>query len=285
MLVQVFFGFHYLAAKLLMREMPPRTYAVVRVAAAAAVLLLVSRLLARPFPSWRDGAWLALYSIFGVVINQVCFVEGLHRTTPTHSALLNTTIPIATLLFAALLGRERWSARKAVATAVALSGVLLLVHPERARWGSSTLTGDLLTLVNASSYALFLVISKRVFSRTDALAATGVLMGWGALGILAIGLPDLLRFRPAELDRGDWLLMAFVVVFATVGAYLLNSWALARADSSVVALFIYLQPLLAAGLSIGWLGEEPGWDTIAGGLLIFAGVFVAVRPGRARPRG
>jgi len=46
---------------------------------------------------------LALYALFGVVINQSCFVEGLSRTTPIHSSIINTTIPVGTLTFAVLL--------------------------------------------------------------------------------------------------------------------------------------------------------------------------------------
>src|SRR6185503_1606907 len=190
-LVQVFFGVHYLAAKILLRDIPPRAWAVLRVTAGAAVLLAAVFALRRRLPREpRDLGLLALFSIFGVVVNQVCFVEGLYRTTPTHSAILNTTIPVGTLLFALLLGRETLDGGKILSILLALGGVLLVVHPERATFGSATLAGDLLTLVNALSYGFFLVISKRALARMDPLAATAVLMSFGALGILAIGGPS-----------------------------------------------------------------------------------------------
>ena len=81
-LIQVIFGLHYFAAKIVLSEIPPALWALMRVAAAALLLALVARLAGRDLP--RSGAVLgrlALYAIFGVVINQLCFVEGLSRTT------------------------------------------------------------------------------------------------------------------------------------------------------------------------------------------------------------
>jgi drug/metabolite transporter (DMT)-like permease len=284
-LVQIFFGLHYVAAKVLLQHIPPRAWAAVRVTAAALVLLAAARVLRRPLPR-RPGDLrrIALYSIFGVVVNQICFVEGLSRTTPTHSSLVNTTIPVGTLLFAVFLGRERLDRSKILSLAVSLAGVLLVMMPKASGWTGGTFVGDVLTLVNALSYSLFLVISKPVLARTDPMGATAALMAFGALGVLALGGPSLARFDLSTLTAEDWALAAFIVVFATAGAYLLNYWALARVDSSLVALFIYLQPAVAVTLSAVLTGDLPGATEILGAALIFAGVYLAVpRPGRRAP--
>ena len=141
-----------------------------------------------------------------------------------------------------------------------------------------SLTGDLLTLVNGTSYAFFLVISKRILSRTDPLAATAVLLVFGTLGIGLIGIPSLVAFDPATVPASIWGLGALIILFPTAGAYFLIYWALARAESSLVALFIYLQPLLAGVLSATLLGERPSATTYLGAALLFAGVWLATRP-------
>ena len=281
--VQAIFGVHYVVAQLILAEMEPRAWALARIVAAAAILLALALVTGRRFPR-RAADWgrLALFSVFGVVINQVCFVEGLSRTTPTHSAIINTTIPVSTLLFAVLLGRERLTRGKVLAWALAFAGVLLVVRPWQASAEGATVLGDLLTLVNGTSFAFFLVISRRLLMRTDPLVATALLFSIGSFGVALVGAGPLFAFRPAEVSWSFWGLAAFAVVFATAGTYLLNYWALARVDSSVVALFIYLQPLLAAALSALVLGERPGLEVAAGGLLFFAGVYLSLWP--ARPR-
>jgi len=95
--------------------------------------------------------------------------------------------------------------------------------------------------------------------------------------------PSLGSFDPSAVSPRTWWLGVYIVLFPTVGAYLLTVWALARVDSSLVALFIYLQPVIATALSVAILGERPGATTLAGAALVFVGVFVAVRAGRAGP--
>ena len=285
-LIQVFFGVHYLAAKIVLSEIPPALWALMRVSAAALLVAVVARLAGRKLP--RSGAVLgrlALYSIFGVVINQLCFVEGLSRTTPAHSSILITAIPIGTLMFAILLRRERLTRSKLVSFAVALSGVLLVLQPWGAGWATPTGSGDLLILVNALSYSLFLVLSKNLLGRVDPLAATVVLLGFGSLGMLIPGLPALAGFDPSAVSGSTWGLGILIVIFPTALAYLLSYWALSRVESSRVAFFIYLQPLIAVSLSFAILGERLGGAALGGAARIFLAVFLALRSGPVAVQG
>jgi drug/metabolite transporter (DMT)-like permease len=111
-----------------------------------------------------------------------------------------------------------------------------------------------------------------------------VLLAFGSLGMLGLGLPTALRFEFSSVSAQAWGMAAFVIIFPTALAYLLNYWALARADSSLVAFYIYLQPLVATGLSVWLLGEKIAATTIMGTLLIFAAVYMALSgPRSARP--
>lgn len=282
--IQVFFGIHYLAAKLVLREIDAPAWALLRVAASAAILLGVAGWKGRLPRGPREIGELALYSIFGVVINQICFVEGLARTSATHSAILNTMIPVGTLAFAILFGRERLTAAKGGSLALAFAGVMFVLRPDRAAFSSQTLTGDLLTLTNGISYAFFLVVSKRVLERVDAMGATALLLLFGSVGIGLYGWRDLAALDFAAVSATAWWTGAFIVAFPTVLAYFLIYWALARAESSMVALYVYLQPLIAGVLAAVFLGERIPRTTIAGAALIFAAVaFATRRSGERQP--
>lgn len=282
-LIQVFFGVHYLAGKIVLHEIPPRAWALIRVLASAALLAALAKALGRRFPTApSDLGRLALFSIFGVAINQVCFVEGLSRTTTIHSSIINTLIPAWTLLFAVLLSREAMTGLKGAALALAMGGALLVIRPERASLTSATFVGDLLTVANSLSYSFFLVISKRTMHRVDALAATSLMFAFGALPIAAVGLPAAVALPWGAVPVSVWAWGAFIVVFPTAAAYALISWTLARAESSLVALFVYLQPVVAAILGIAFEGEHLAASTVAGAALIFAGVYLAT-PRRSGP--
>jgi drug/metabolite transporter (DMT)-like permease len=283
-LIQVLFGVHYLAGKIVLKEIPPKAWVILRVAAAAVLLVAVAVGMKRRFPSaLRDLVLLAVFSLFGVAINQVCFVEGLARTTATHSAIINTLIPAWTLFFAVLLGRESLTRLKALSLALAVAGVALVIRPERASFSSVTFVGDLLTMTNSMSYSFFLVISKRTMHRVDALAATALMFVFGTVPIAFYGGPAAIALDYGSVSGAAWAWAAFIVIFPTAGAYVLISWTLARAEASLVALFVYMQPLIAAFLGIVFQGEILTLRTIGGALLIFTGVYLAL--GLPRPPG
>jgi drug/metabolite transporter (DMT)-like permease len=290
-LVQVLFGIHYLAAKRVMAEIPPLAWATLRVTAAALLLLPFSVWVARRGgrPRTGDLARLAGLSLLGVVINQVCFVEGLARTTLSHSSLINCSIPVLTLLVALLLRQESAGPLKVASIVLSLAGVLALLRVDHLVWDSVT-TGDLLTLVNATSFSTFLVLSRPVLARLDALLATGALFVFGALGLLPFGAAAVGRVDYRTVSAAAWGWALFIVLGATMLAYFLNYYALRRVESSTVALFIYLQPILATTLDAAFLGSPVTARLGLAAGLIFGGVYLSIRAGRRRavtplPRG
>ena len=274
--VQLCYGLHYIAARYVIAEIPPRGWAVLRAAGGALILALIclaTRRSLRVAP--RDLGQLAILAIFGVVLNQVLFIEGLARTSTSHSSLINASIPALTLLLAVVLGREIVTGRKLIALSVATLGVALVIVSGESFTGQTR--GDLLTLMNATSFSLFLVLSKRLLQRIDPLTASTILMIFGAIGIGFVGGPTLVEALPLTLSIQTWLLAAFIVIFPTAAVYALGYWALARIESSSVALFIYLQPIIASTLAYLLFGETLGWQVMVGGLLIFSGIFLTFR--------
>ena len=278
--VQALFALHYVAAKQILEWIPAPAWAVIRISLASALL---------QFWCWRRGMrwprtvreWrsLAVFAVTGVVINQLFFIEGLERTTPAHSALINTTIPVWTIAFAVLLRRESITTSRFAGLALSAIGVGWLLHADRFRLEADLLAGDLMTMVNAASYGLFLVLSRRYLQTHDPLATIAQVFTLGSIAIAIYGVGDLLAVRPLELPLSVYGWGTYTVVFATVGAHFLNFWALGRVSASVVALFIYLQPVLATVLDGLLRGEWPGAGFYWATLLVFAGVAIGSRRG------
>ena len=291
LLVQVLFGVHYYAVKMVLVDIPPLAWAALRVSVAAALMLALAPLLARgdDQPRRHDRWKLAGLAVFGVVINQICFVAGLARTTPTHSSLIICLIPVLTLALAVVCRQERLDLSRLLSIAVSAAGVCVLLRVDKMAWDEMA-RGDLLTLINATSFALFLVLSRPLLQRRDPFRATAILFAWGALAMLPLGLPGLMQVAWSSVSGTAWAWAAYIVLGPTVRAYALNARALRRVESSVVALFIYLQPLLAGTLDVWLLDGEDSWRLAVAAIAIFAGVFLTIRAGRRRaltplPRG
>ena len=196
--VALFFGLSYYWTKELVQALPdpawPLAWCAVRVTTSAALLAGIALVLGR----WRlpraTVLKLAGLAVFGVVLNQICFIVGMRHTTPTQSALINLAIPVATLAFSRILGHERLGWRKVVGIGLALSGVASLLLP-RAAGEVPHWKGNALTFVNAISFAVFLTLSRPLMrgkgSATDPIAATAWVFLFGTLGIDAVGFGSL----------------------------------------------------------------------------------------------
>ncbi len=274
-MVQVMFGTWPIFGKVALRSMSSTSLVGFRIFGAALVLTILQRRLGQLFrlPK-RVLAWLLLSSLLGVVLNQLLFVKGLSLTTAINAVLLTTTIPVFTLIVSIALGYERASLRHFSGILLAAAGVIYLVDPWRASFTAQTTVGNLLLVANSFCYGAYIAVSRDLFRRYGALNVITWIFLVGALVSLPIAAYAWSGEGLMSLPLNVWLLVGYIILVPTVGAYYLNSWAITRVPPSVVAVYIYLQPLLAFGLAPVVLGESWNSRTIVACLLIFVGVAV-----------
>jgi drug/metabolite transporter (DMT)-like permease len=279
-LVSLLFGANYVVAKFALREVTPSALVVVRAWGTAAILFAASLLhrptrARAPLRPWEFGQ-LFLYSLLGVTINQLCFLAGLDRSTATNASIMLVSIPVLTHAFAVLLGRERPSVAAGTGIALGLAGALLLIVPRGGvDFGSRTTIGNLLLLTGGCSYGLYLVLTRDILARHDPLRVISWTFLLAAVTVLPFGARDAARLFSGAITRTGWLSIAFVVVAATAIPYLLNVWALARVESSFVAIYVLVQPLFAATLGRIVLHDQFGPHIAAAASLVIAGVIVS----------
>ena len=266
------FGMWPIVGKLALTALPSTGIVALRVAGAATAFLILQRAVGRTQKIRRtDYVRLAIYALIGVVLNQFLYVKGISLTTVINATLLGTTIPIFTLLVSLTLGYDRMTFRKALGIALAASGVLYLLYPER-HFASDTAIGNLLVLLSSILYGVYLAISKDVLKRYGALTVITWIFIFGSIAALPVGGVALAGTHLEQVGAGVWLAVLYIILVPTVGAYYLNAWALARVEPSTVAIYIYLQPLIAFALAPLILNEKLNPRTWLASLLIFSGI-------------
>jgi drug/metabolite transporter (DMT)-like permease len=272
--VQVLFGTWPVLGKIALRYMHSTTLVTVRVVGAALAFALLQRL-ARTNQriNRRDFAWFALFAALGIVGNQLLFVKGLSLTTVVDATLLGTTIPIFTLVIAILFGLDKPTARSVIGIALAGLGVIYMILPQRHASGATAI-GNLLIVANAVCYGTYIAISKTMVRRYGALTVITWVFIIGTLFMIPIGGYQLATEPRLQLSLPLALTLAYIILLPTVGAYYLNAWALGRVSPGTVAVYIYLQPLIAFCLAPVVLGEQIGSRTWVASALILAGVAV-----------
>lgn len=271
--VQILFGIWPIFGKIVLRSMSSTSLVALRITGAALALALLQRRLTPLFRMpVKDIVLLVACSLLGIVGNQFLFVKGLSLTTVINAEILSTTIPVYALTISILLGYERSSVKSVGGMLIAAAGVVYLINPTRADLTTQTTTGNILILINSFLYAIFIVISKPLYERYGALNVITWIFMVGLLVTIPVGIYSVQQENLAAIDATVWVALAFIILLPTVGAYYLNAYALTRVSPSTVAIYIYLQPLIAFGFAPVLLGEHWNYRTIVAALLIFIGV-------------
>ena len=275
----VIWSINFSAVKYGVGEMAPLAYSAVRFGAGALGMLAFLR--------WREGGvavrrsdlgLLLAAALFGITLNQVCFVFALANTTAANTALLLGTSPIFTALLAALSGQERIGVRHWTSVAVGMAGVLLIVEgAAEVPGGHGTLLGDLLALGTAVTWAAYSVLIRPLMERYSAYRVSTFMMLAGTAMLVPFAVPSLATQDFGRVPLPAWGALAYSTIFAVALTNILYFTGIHRVGAARAAVFMYLESFLGVLFAALLLGERVTVVQLAGGLVVTGGVVVGRR--------
>ena len=261
----------------------PLAYNAVRVALAAASLVVITQLwmwragpVATGWPARRDALTLVGLGTLGNGLYQILFIEGLARTRAGDAALVIASSPAFIALIGRLRGTERISQRGAMGIALSIIGIGLVVvgsadqDPSR----RASLVGDLLILAGCLCWAVFTVFLQPFTHRVGGLQLSALTMIGGLLPLLAVAAPALLATRWAAVPDAAWGAIAYSGFGALVLAYLFWYRGVRVLGPTRTAMYSNLQPIFAVLAAWMTLGETPTAWQLGGAAAIISGLLL-----------
>ena len=280
--VQVLFGSLPVIGKVVLAVLPAVSLVGFRVGITALVLAMVQIARKRFWLQHREDYWkLAAISLFAVTFNQLLFIGGLSLTKASNTSLLAVTIPIFTLAISSILGTEKLRLIKVIGIILAAAGVIYLIDPRNASFSSETTLGDIMIIANSLSYGIFVAVSKETITRNGAFRSMMWIFIFASIVCVPLALVSLGNIDATAVGTHIWLLVLYISVIATAGPYLLNAYALSKVNPSIVAVYIYLQPIIGFILAVIFLNEILDLKFAVAAVLVFAGVWLTTK--RRRP--
>lgn len=279
------YGINFTVAKDVMPEfINPLAFILVRVTGAVALFWIIFRLFYYEKVAFKDLGRLALCGLFGVAINQMLFFEGLNLTTPINAAVIMVTNPIIVLLIGFGFATEKITLSKLIGVAIGASGAILLI----ANGGNLALSqehfwGNIMVLLNASSYAIYLVIVKPLMKKYKPITVISWVFLFGILFVIPFGCNEFAAIQWSSIPSNILWKVVFVVIGTTFFAYLFNIFGLNTLNPSTVSTYIYLQPVLATMVALIANSDQLDFTKVMSTLIIFIGVYmVSKKPNEAR---
>ena len=283
-MVNALYGASHIIAKGVMpKYLTPNVFIMFRAVGATALFWLIKLIFVKEKVAKKDLFLLAACGMFGVTVNQLFFFNGLNLSSSINSGIIMTLNPIMVVILSYFLIRDPINVKRTIGVLLGATGAVLLTLSSGAA-SSESLLGDIYLLINAASYAVYLVIAKPLMAKYSPLTVITYVFSFGMLFIL-IYPPTLTEFVATDFSAITYDAMwkiVYVVIGVTFLTYLLTMYGLKYTSPTVSSAYIYTQPVLVIFFAyvlsaIGWADDYTDtitWEKIIYMLIIFAGVYI-----------
>ena len=227
----------------------------------------------------KDKLKLLLCGIFGVAANQLLFFKGLDQTTRINASIIMVASPIIVALFSAVLIKEKPSATRIVGILLGLTGACFIILQGESNNQGASLIGNLLIVLNATSYGLYLVLVKPLMKKYSPITVVKWVFTFGLIIVTPFGLTEIDTIV-WEMPNDILLKVGFVVIFTTFFTYLFNIYGVKRVSPTVVSSYIYLQPIVTSIIAAFSGTETITIMMVISSIIIFIGVYLVSKPSK-----
>lgn len=264
----------WLFIKLGVRDVPPVTFAAVRLSVALAVLGPLTIARGRRLP--RDPRDWLLIGTTGIVllgVNYALLNWGIQFISSGLTAVLQALTPAFGFLFAhLLLHDEKMTSTKAAALGLGIAGVAVIFSHQLQSAGVRALWGSAAVVAGSACVAIAYVVMRRHGSQLQPAIVTAgqMLAAVGPLAVYAL----LVEGNPLRVHWTQTSIVAvlYLAVLGSIAGVWLNYWLLHRIGATRLLIMGLLEPLVAVALGVIFLGETmTGW-TLAGGVCVIVSV-------------
>lgn len=211
-------------------------------------------------------------------VHFAAWIASLEYTSVASSVVLVTTSPLLVAAVSHVAFRERLALPVAGGIGLGIIGGVVLAVGDGVA-GGEELYGDFLAMVGAVAAGAYLLIGRRVRRHLSNL--TYIALVYPASAMVLVAAVGITGTPFTGFSAGTyWVLLLIALVPQLLGHSSLN-WALGHLSATLVAVAVMAEPVGATLLAWLLLGEMPPWSSVAGGVLVLTGVYLAFRrPGR-----
>lgn len=275
----VFFGLNMVVSKDLMNGVvSPMGLNALRFLAGASAFWVISIFLKPEKVAKKDLLILLVGAVFGLMMNQTLFVEGLSRTSSVNASVISTTLPMVTMFISALILKEPISFLKMLGVLVGGTGaVYLIMSSSQGAGHEGNLTGDLLSFGSTIAFSLFLVLTKPITQKYSAVTVMKWLFLFAGTVVVPFSLGDIKDVDFSGMAANDGLSLGYTLIFATIVPYLILPIGQKRLRPTTQSMYNYVLPIVtfiaAVVAGTNAMTVPKGFATA----LVFVGVYIVTR--------
>ena len=270
-------GGMYVVSKYILDFIPPLTLVWLRFIIAFVVLYFILKIAEKKQKkkaTIRKKDWLlfAWIGFIGYFISITCQFIGTKLSDAHTGSLVTSATPAFMVIFAALILKEKLTARRLLSTIIATIGVIIVIG-----WDieiGSYFIGTIILVGAAITWALLSIYVKIASIQFSSLVITTYAIFFSLFFITPFMIWELQAASIGTVNTYVILGVLYLGIVSTAGAFFLWNKGLELMDASIGSLFFFFQPIV--GSLLGWLllNETLNSNFFIGGILIICSVFI-----------
>lgn len=223
---------------------------------------------------FRDKVSFFFAAFFALTANQIPFFLGLSKTSPIDAAIVVTTLPILSMIFAAFIIKEPITFKKAFGVILGASGALFLIFGQYSvSVGNGNLIGNVIVFSAVISFALYLTLFKKLISGYSPFTIMRWLFLFGTIQSYPFAHGAIVNFNLNVLTVSVLLKVLYVVFLATFVSYLLLAAGQKVLLPTTLSMYNYLQPIVASLATVAMGMDNFRMEHVVSAVLVFFGVY------------
>lgn len=260
-------------------EFSPLSVTTFRMMGAALCFWLLSLCCKHEEVSPRDMLNIFFASLFALVFNQGVYIFGLSLTSPIDASIVTTTLPIVTMVVAALYLKEPITNKKVFGIFLGAMGALTLILSNHtgSAGGNSNMFGALLCLTAQISFSVYLTVFKSLSQKYSPVTLNKWMFVYASMCYIPFSYGDIAAIDWPTVSTAAIAQVGYVVVGGSFLAYICIMTAQRLMRPTVVSMYNYMQPIVA---SIAAILMGLGTFDLQKGIaitLVFTGVYIVTQ--------
>lgn len=221
----------------------------------------------------RDLPRFVIAGVLAYTCYQLGFTFGIAHTSTFASALMIATMPLFTLVFAAMLG-ERFPGGAWLGVLIAIGGVALFLLDSNT--GGSSLRGNLYSVGAAMAMGAYWLVNRPLVQCYPATTVSAYTTLFGTIPLFILGWNDVRAQDWGVLEPRHWLMLVYMAIFPIYLVYIGNNWVISKRGVTSTSAQLAV-PVVSGILAVLFLGERLDALKLAGAVIVLGGLLLIQR--------
>ncbi len=225
----------------------------------------------------KDTPTLLFLALTGVTFFFIIQYTGIQMAGPSIAAIFVCLLsPIFIAVLSARMFKEHLMKKQIFGIGLAVAGAFIIITGGTSSFPGNRefFLGSLILLSTPVLWATYSLLGKKVMEKYNPFLVVAYVTVLGGSCLIPFSLAENSLHQIFTMSLYGWLAILFLSLTCSLLGYYIWFYVLKQVEAAVTSSFLFAEPLVTVLFAVTFVGEELSLSILAGGLLIFMGVYL-----------